>query len=378
MRPVRRNQAPFWRRDTNGRSRSRLPLRLGLVLLLAVLGVTAVVSAQSGGLDVNYSRYWKAGPNGVPEHATHHTFISSYLKAPYNEVGLVVYTPPGYDNPDNQNQRYPVIYFLHGVNGNELNYFNSFPNLNSGPMGYIEGTVSTNRQIPDAIFVLVNGGRKSFYNDFTDQYHGPDSDFPIQSESIIINEVIPYVDTNYRTVANGNGRGIEGFSMGGRGALKLAMKYPDMFCSTIAYAGAAYEEIPINEYHRGAHAPEDQISNILVNNLAQINQTGLQIRMAVGADDLPRVRTNDIFHEQLNACNVPHEYEIQPNINHQIDDLYRTIGDIGLEFHRNCFAANGALSQPATAVIAAAAGDHFTYLPFINNPQTTPTASCNG
>ena len=68
--------------------------------------------------------------------------------------------------------------------------------------------------------------------------------FPIMSESVIMEDVIPFVDATFRTIPSRNGRAIEGFSMGGRGAIKLAFNHPDQFCSAIAYAGAAYESIP--------------------------------------------------------------------------------------------------------------------------------------
>lgn len=48
-------------------------------------------------------------------------------------------------------------------------------------------------------------------------------------EDYIVREMVAYVDKNYRTIARSEGRGIAGMSMGGYGALKIAMKHPDVF-----------------------------------------------------------------------------------------------------------------------------------------------------
>src|SRR5262249_42210407 len=57
------------------------------------------------------------------------------------------------------------------------------------------------------------------------------------AETTFIKELIPYIDKTYRTVASRNGRAIQGMSMGGFGCMRLALKYPDMFSSVVAFAG---------------------------------------------------------------------------------------------------------------------------------------------
>lgn len=375
---------------TKPQTRKYVYLLLFVIMVAAVTAVTPThkAIAQNGGLNINNpSQYWNSPTSGLPNYVTHHTFTSQYLKAPYNIVGLNVYTPPDYDLPQNQGKLYPVIYFLHGLNGDENNYFSYFPNLNSGLMGMIEGTASTNNlPVPNAIVVLVNGGAQSFYNDFKDQFHGPNSDFPIQSESIIINEVIPYVDANYRTIANGNGRAIEGFSMGGRGALKLAFNHPEMFCSVVAYAGAGYEEVPINNYYKGPHPVEDRMSTILATNHSAILQNNLQIRLVVGSQDNAQKAPNQTLHEQLNACGVSHQYEPSlPGVKHDYAQYYQASGAVGANFHYQCFQSTGVLDAPAEQTFAtinatSGAANFFVYLPAILNTPNTPnpqSGSCN-
>ena len=76
---------------------------------------------------------------------------------------------------------------------------------------------------------MPNGGKTTMYKDSYDgKYMG---------ETNIIRELIPHIDGTYRTIAARYGRCIEGFSMGGRGSTRLAMKYPDMFCSLFDQSG---------------------------------------------------------------------------------------------------------------------------------------------
>src|SRR5579862_5194734 len=55
-------------------------------------------------------------------------------------------------------------------------------------------------------------------------------------ETTVIRELIPYIGGHYRTIASRDRRSIQGMSMGGFGCMKLGLKYPDLFCSTVAFA----------------------------------------------------------------------------------------------------------------------------------------------
>ena len=81
--------------------------------------------------------------------------------------------------------------------------------------------------------VFVNGGTDSMYCDYADG--------TVMPETCIIKELIPYIDNNYRTVALREGRALEGFSMGGFGAVRFAFKYPQLFCAVRSFSGAFYD-----------------------------------------------------------------------------------------------------------------------------------------
>ena len=132
-----------------------------------------------------------------------------------------VYLPPGYND---SKQRYPVIYFLHGFTGD---------NKMLTPMAEIlDFAIATNKIRP---FILVISDQKttyggSFYSN--SQIFGNWEDFTAF-------DLVEYMDNNFRTIAKSESRGITGHSMGGYGALKIAMHHPEIFSSVYALSPGA-------------------------------------------------------------------------------------------------------------------------------------------
>lgn len=359
---------------------------LAVGLGLFFITFTIPWAAQAGtSFPPNPDTYWNAGTRPLPSNSQgdlqHCTVESSHLKTPNNVVGLNVYTPPSYAN---SNQSYPVIYVLHGLNGDEYNYINNFSsnsffNSSSGSLaGRIDSGVAD-----EAILVFVNGGARSFYDDWDNSTgNGPNSSFPILSETVIMQDVIPFIDANFRTIASRNGRAIEGFSMGGRGAIKLAFNYPDQFCSTIAYAAAAFEAIPdsagLDHPRLGPLPAAYQISTITANNATAIKANDLQIRLVDGAGDgaAGQGGGSEDLTIQLNNLGIAHEFV--PSLNgvtsHDWAQYHQVTGLYGLNFHFQCFAA--ARSLDATAVILGGATE-FVYLPLTVKPASSSAGVCN-
>ena len=129
---------------------------------------------------------------------------------------ISVYLPPGYEQ---SKQRYPVIYYLHGF----LNNDSMTPYMkNILDMGIAKNKIRPYILVIADHFTLYSG---SFYSNST--LIGNWSDFEAK-------ELVAYMDKNFRTIANRDGRGIGGHSMGGYGALKIAMLYPDVFSCVYA------------------------------------------------------------------------------------------------------------------------------------------------
>jgi enterochelin esterase-like enzyme len=126
---------------------------------------------------------------------------------------LYVYLPPSYATSD---RRYPVVYYLHG--------YNSSPGGDSSMLDrvFAAGIVR------EMIVVFPDGNNRlqgSFYTD-----SATTGDF----EQYITQETVGYIDAKYRTLGLPASRGLAGHSMGGNGALRFAMKHPDVYGAVYA------------------------------------------------------------------------------------------------------------------------------------------------
>lgn len=118
-------------------------------------------------------------------------------------------------------RRYPVMYLLHGG----LQDFRKWDFEDD-----IRGLTAGRR----LIVVMPDGGAAGWYSNPVSTYAGPKN-----WESFHMGQLIPWIDANFRTYAEYDGRAVSGFSMGGFGALKYAAKYYGHFCSVSSHSGPA-------------------------------------------------------------------------------------------------------------------------------------------
>lgn len=118
-------------------------------------------------------------------------------------------------------QNYPVLYLLHGYMQNYTVW-----GRNLAAAFYA-------REVNDVILVLPDGGN-SWYVNYANSVTGQKNNW----EDHIIDDVISYVDSNYRTESRREGRALSGLSMGGFGAFALGLRHPDMFISIGSTSGA--------------------------------------------------------------------------------------------------------------------------------------------
>ena len=264
----------------------------------------------------------KPGPGELPRGVIHNTFLS---EAHRTDVGYCIYLPPGYET--DTGQRYPVIYNLHGAGGNELHSFDEVAVLDKG--------IHSGRW-PPMIVVMPNGGKRTFFKDSHDGRY--------MSETLIIRELIPHIDGNYRTIAARGGRCIEGHSMGGRGATRLAMKYPSLFCSLFNFAGnvprtsAHFDPSKPDTYPNNYLGPDQQayIDNdafeLLKQNLADIRGK-LRIQMWCGTQDAGHLSTIRDFHQALLAAGVDHTYLEIEGLGHAKGPIIDRYREIWFDYH---------------------------------------------
>jgi len=165
------------------------------------------------------------------------------------------------------------------------------------------------------IYVFVDGLGDTFFLDYPDG--------SVQAESMIVRELIPFIDKNYRTVSARNGRAIDGFSMGGGGSLRLALKYPEMFSSVVSYGAAV---IKGDRAGVGAENPW-----ALVKANADRVRGKVAFRMVCGDKD-GLYPVNVEFRDLLKSLDIPVDWVSIPDVAHDTKGLYRRVGVESLKF----------------------------------------------
>jgi enterochelin esterase-like enzyme len=251
---------------------------------------------------------------------SHAIYYSNELK---QEVGFGIYLPPGYFDVD---KRFPVIYWLHGKGGNEAEGFYT------GIPDYLNQAILS-KKVQSMVMVLVNGVN---YSMFSDSY-----DKTVLAETTFIKELIPFIDNNYRTVANISGRALEGFSMGGNGALKLAFKYPRLFSSVITYGGSFHDLESMSEnrpdvFEKMFGKDSDYYQENSVYELADINSSiikkNLSVRMVVGTSDFT-FQNNQKVWNLLEKLKIKYKKIILDGFKHIAQDYYKAEGLNGFKYH---------------------------------------------
>lgn len=184
--------------------------------LIAVLCQAAISLAAHGPAIAQLS---EAGGRVVEVEVPAPSLAGNLLGTP-DVQGAAVYLPPSYDRePD---RRYPVVFLLHGI-------FDSYETwlVHFEVPAMLDRLIATG-EIPELIMVMPNGGNQyggGFYRD--SPVSGRWGDY-------IADDLVAFVDSQFRTAASGDRRAVVGHSMGGYGALHLAMTRPGVFSSVWA------------------------------------------------------------------------------------------------------------------------------------------------
>ncbi|MGA7399458.1 MAG: alpha/beta hydrolase-fold protein, partial [Candidatus Sulfotelmatobacter sp.] len=139
-------------------------------------------------------------------------------------VRYCVYLPASYDAGATKKppQRYPVLYFLHGLGDNEQTLFNS------GGWTLLDD-LRQQHKVGDFLIVAPEG-RRSFYIN--------SADGSVRYSDFFLQEFIPAIESKYRISSGRRNRAISGISMGGYGALRFAFSHPEMFSAASAQSAA--------------------------------------------------------------------------------------------------------------------------------------------
>lgn len=147
-----------------------------------------------------------------------------------HQVHYCVYLPASYDAAAAKHpaQRYPVLYFLHGLGDNEQTLFNS------GGWTLLDD-LHKQHKIGEFLIVAPEGGRTFYVNS---------ANGSVRYSDFFLQEFIPHIENKYRIGGGRKNRAISGISMGGYGALRLVFVHPEMFSAVSAQSAALITESP--------------------------------------------------------------------------------------------------------------------------------------
>lgn len=225
-------------------------------------------------------------------------------------VSVCVSLPPSYTSTQ---KRFPTLYFLHGLFENERSW------SDRGGL-YILQDLWSKGEAGEFLVVLPDGGKTFYINSFNGHE---------RYEDFFISELVPWVDRKFRTVATPAARGISGNSMGGFGALHLAMEHPDVFGSVSAHSAALIPRIPDplpsegrwGFYARVLQAPFGSPLNYeyfdrnnpltLAGKPSRFRQ--LKLYFDCGESDRYGFEAGArALHEKLRAAGFPHQFALRP------------------------------------------------------------------
>ena len=180
-----------------------------------------------------------AKPVTVEHIKVHGTALEGNLEGDVVDREVIVFLPPGY--AADRNQRYPVVYALHGysIGAQQWSQEIHVPQT-------IEGAFAQGAQ--NMIVVLPDS--KTVHNGSMYSSSITTGDF----EQFIAHDVVAYIDTHYRTIPARSSRGLVGHSMGGYGASRIGMRHPDVF-------GSLYIMSPCCLSPRGAGPAQPNAAN---------------------------------------------------------------------------------------------------------------------
>ncbi len=278
-----------------------------------------------------------AGPAHAQERADCRAFRSAVL---HSSVRYCVFLPASYASPAAKTARYPVLYLLHGLGGNEQQM------ALSGEWTLLQD-LRKDHKVGEFLVVAPDGADTFYINS---------QDGKTLYMDFFLHEFMPFIERTYRIRAGRAAHGITGFSMGGYGALRIAFAHPELFGSVSAHS-AALMRLPPAGVEAGASAgnlPAEILTNVFGSpierkfwdanspfalaktNAAQLSKMKIYFDCGL-QDSFGFNRGADDLHQALNALKIPHEFHLYPG-GHNVAYLVAHRED-SFEFHWHAFEA---------------------------------------
>lgn len=245
------------------------------------------------------------------------------------DVSYHVLVPEGYDRQTSR--RFPVLYWLHGTGGG-LGRVSLIANRFDAAM--------KSGEIPPMIVVFPYGLPAGMWID------SKNGSTPV--ESMLIKDLIPHVDTCMRTIAKRESRLLEGFSMGGYGAARLAFRHPRLFAAVLIVASGPLQPELWSAPRASPQERAKLMDRVYGNDMAFFREQSpwTQAEIAVkSGSSLPKLQiligrndetypANLEFHRHLMKLGIKHDYIELPGVGHALPGYWTALGSEIWSFYR--------------------------------------------
>lgn len=254
---------------------------LGAFLFLLLIGINPAVFAQRSKSSGNGSKAVNLGSTAAAVDTI--AFRSTAMK---KQMKAVIIRPAAKPPAGG----FPVVYLLHGFGGNFAQWITKVPALPALAEEY------------GCVIVCPDGGRMTLYfdNPLDSAYH---------FESYFLQELIPYVESNYAVSRKRDYRAVAGLSMGGFGAFFFASRRPDKFAAAVSLSGAMNVD-KLAKYSNKARSGVDSTC-CSIQWKQFVEKDSVALSMECGIDDY-LIGANRDMHRLLVQSKVPHDYTERP------------------------------------------------------------------
>jgi enterochelin esterase-like enzyme len=314
---------------------------LTLLCLFLVTGLFAQNNSQpqaSG--EYTNDQIFKTIPAGfdVPKTGIQHGKIDTieYLS---NTVGAkrraLIYTPPGYS----KSKKYPVLYLLHGIGGDEKEWFNQ------GNPHIIFDNLYAAQKLAPMIVVLPNGRAMKDDRAIGNIMEGSKVEAFATFEKDLLNDLIPYIEKNFPVLKNQQSRAVAGLSMGGGQSLNFGLSNLDTFAWVGGFSSAPNTKTPQELLPSADNAKKK-----------------LKLLWISCGDKDGLITYSQRTHDYLVTNQVPHIYQVLPGGYHDFK-----------VWKQNLYMFSQLLFKPVTSALI----EQYTNLPVSKAPVVAVPASTN-
>ncbi len=230
-----------------------------------------------------------------------HESLVFYSESLRRYMKYSIYLPSNYESDF---RKFPLVYLMHGYNGNELNW------IQKGQIDQTLNYLIYKQEIPPFVVVMPDAGNSWYIDSSEDNKY----------ESAIVNDLANYIEERFEVSSERENKFICGLSMGGYGALKIAYKYPTKFYAVGSLSGVITRQIPPKEKIETVRddnwpfTSENWEKEKIFNYIDSLKQSGVNMPtyLTCGYDDFLGLYLGACdLHHQLQMKKLPSELHIK-------------------------------------------------------------------